>query len=72
MFGHIHEDPGLWVEDGVTFANVTTAEGELAPTVLDVHARHAAASVVLGRAASPAARATPAVYPRPRLHARTP
>lgn len=36
LFGHIHEDPGVWVEGGVTYANVTTAEGELAPTVLDI------------------------------------
>jgi len=36
LFGHIHEDPGVWVEAGVTHANVTTAEGELAPTVFDL------------------------------------
>jgi len=38
LFGHIHEDGGLW-RDGVTvFANVTTWECERRPTVIDIDA----------------------------------
>lgn len=36
LFGHIHEDGGIWHDGGITFANVTTWECERAPTVLDV------------------------------------
>lgn len=36
LFGHIHEDGGLWREDGTCFANVTTWECERAPTVIDI------------------------------------
>lgn len=36
MFGHIHQDGGLWERDGVHFANVTTWECERAPTVLQI------------------------------------
>lgn len=39
IFGHIHQDGGLWQQDGVCFANVTTWECERGPTVLDVDAR---------------------------------
>jgi predicted phosphohydrolase len=35
MFGHIHQDGGLWQEGGTTFANVTTWECERPPTVID-------------------------------------
>ncbi len=38
MFGHIHQDGGLWQEDGTTFANVTTWECERPPTVIDYDA----------------------------------
>jgi Icc-related predicted phosphoesterase len=34
VFGHIHEDGGLWEEGGTTFANVTTDEGVRAVQVL--------------------------------------
>jgi predicted phosphohydrolase len=36
LFGHIHEDGGVVMRDGVTFANVTTWESERAATVIDV------------------------------------
>jgi predicted phosphohydrolase len=36
IFGHIHEDGGVWREQGICFANVTTWECERGPTVLDV------------------------------------
>src|SRR3989442_2727769 len=36
LFGHIHEDGGLFEEQGVTFVNCTTWECSRAPTVIDV------------------------------------
>ncbi len=39
LWGHIHEDGGLWRVDGTTSANVTVWEGERGPTVLDVDVR---------------------------------
>jgi Icc-related predicted phosphoesterase len=36
VFGHIHQDGGVWNRDGVCFANVTTWECERAPTVFDI------------------------------------
>jgi predicted phosphohydrolase len=36
VFGHIHQDGGFWQEEGTSFANVTTWEGERGPTVVDV------------------------------------
>lgn len=40
LFGHIHQDRGMWNEggtaEGTTFANVTTDEGTAPATVLDV------------------------------------
>jgi predicted phosphohydrolase len=36
MFGHIHQDGGLWQHGATTFANVTTWECERAPTVIDI------------------------------------
>lgn len=36
VFGHIHQDGGVWREEGVWFANVTTWEGERGPTVIDL------------------------------------
>lgn len=36
MFGHIHQDGGLWLRDEVHFANVTTWECERAPTVVEI------------------------------------
>lgn len=38
LFGHIHQDGGLWREGETCFANVTTWECERAPTVLDYDA----------------------------------
>jgi Icc-related predicted phosphoesterase len=38
LFGHIHQDGGLWEDGGVVFANVTTSECERAPTVIDIFA----------------------------------
>lgn len=36
LFGHIHEDGGVWSRGTTLLANVTTAECERAPTVIDV------------------------------------
>src|SRR5262245_59487665 len=36
MFGHIHQDGGLWHDGATTFANVTTWECARAPTVFDI------------------------------------
>jgi Icc-related predicted phosphoesterase len=36
LFGHIHEDGGVSVINGITFANVTTWECERGATVIDV------------------------------------
>src|SRR4051794_3288319 len=36
MFGHIHQDPGRWTENGTTFANVTTDDGKLPASVFDL------------------------------------
>jgi len=36
LFGHIHQDGGVWREGATTFANVTTWECQRAPTVIDV------------------------------------
>lgn len=36
VFGHIHEDGGVWEEDGTLFANVTTDECGRAATVIDI------------------------------------
>jgi predicted phosphohydrolase len=38
LFGHIHQDGGLWQHDGTVHANVTTWECERAPTVIDIDA----------------------------------
>lgn len=35
MFGHIHQDGGVWRDGDTCFANVTTWECERAPTVID-------------------------------------
>ncbi len=36
LYGHIHEDGGLWREDGACHCNVTTAQGERGATVVDL------------------------------------
>ncbi len=36
VFGHIHQDGGLWEEDGIVSANVTTSDCKRAPTVIDI------------------------------------
>jgi Icc-related predicted phosphoesterase len=36
LFGHIHQDPGMWNEGPTTFANVTTDEGQIPATVIDL------------------------------------
>lgn len=38
LFGHIHEDGGVWRDGATTFANVTSWECERAPTVFDIDA----------------------------------
>lgn len=38
LFGHIHEDGGVWRTGATTFANVTTRECDRPPTVIDVDA----------------------------------
>jgi len=39
LFGHIHQDGGVWHEGATVFANVTTWECERAPTVIDFDAQ---------------------------------
>ena len=46
LFGHIHEDGGVWDRDGTMFANVTTNEGERQPTVIDLDPRDGSIRVV--------------------------
>jgi Icc-related predicted phosphoesterase len=36
LFGHIHENRGIWREEATTFANVTTDECAQPPTVIDL------------------------------------
>lgn len=36
LFGHIHQDGGMWLDGSTRFFNVTTWECERAPTVFDV------------------------------------
>lgn len=36
LFGHIHNDGGMWREDSVVFSNVTTWESERAPSIFEV------------------------------------
>lgn len=38
LFGHIHQDGGVWTHGATTFANVTTWECERQPTVIDLEA----------------------------------
>lgn len=38
LFGHIHQDGGVWQHDGIVLANVTTWECERSPTVIDIDA----------------------------------
>lgn len=38
VFGHIHQDGGIWQDGATTFANVTTWECERGPTVFDIDA----------------------------------
>lgn len=35
LFGHVHQDGGLWAADGITYINVTTWECERSATVFD-------------------------------------
>jgi len=39
LFGHIHQDGGLWREGATVYANVTTWECERRPTVIEIDAR---------------------------------
>jgi hypothetical protein len=39
LFGHIHQDGGLWEDQGTVFANVTTWEDNRDPTVIDIDGR---------------------------------
>jgi Icc-related predicted phosphoesterase len=36
LFGHVHEDGGLWTRRGTVFANVTTNDGQRGATVIDI------------------------------------
>jgi hypothetical protein len=38
LFGHIHQDGGVWTHGPTVFANVTTWECERPPTVIDIDA----------------------------------
>ncbi len=51
LFGHIHQDGGVWRDSDICFANVTTWECERPPTVFDI---------------DPATRAVTAVHVPPR------
>jgi Icc-related predicted phosphoesterase len=46
LFGHIHQDGGVWDDGGIGFANVTTWECERGATVLVVDAAGVRAEVV--------------------------
>jgi predicted phosphohydrolase len=46
LFGHIHQDGGVWQRDGICFANVTTWECERGATVLDLDATAVRAELV--------------------------
>jgi predicted phosphohydrolase len=46
LYGHIHEDGGVWQHGETLFCNVTTWECERAPTVIDIDERTGAVSVV--------------------------
>jgi Icc-related predicted phosphoesterase len=46
LFGHIHQDGGLWRDGATTFANVTTWECERGATVIDLDA-HAITPIVV-------------------------
>ncbi|RSN52201.1 MULTISPECIES: metallophosphatase domain-containing protein [Actinomadura] len=46
LFGHIHQDGGLWHIDGTAFANVTTWECERGPTVVRLDAGGAVGEAV--------------------------
>jgi Icc-related predicted phosphoesterase len=46
LFGHIHQDGGLWQEGKTTFANVTTWECERGATVIDVESGSIAPVIV--------------------------
>jgi predicted phosphohydrolase len=48
LFGHIHEDGGLWRDGETVFANVTTAYRARGATVIDVDAAGVTAVVVPG------------------------
>ncbi|MBA2539216.1 MAG: metallophosphatase domain-containing protein [Deltaproteobacteria bacterium] len=39
LFGHIHQDGGVWTHGSTVFANVTTWECERAPTVFEIDAQ---------------------------------
>ncbi len=39
LFGHIHQDGGVWTVGSTVFANVTTWECERGPTVIDIDAQ---------------------------------
>jgi hypothetical protein len=53
LFGHIHQDGGLWHVDGCVHANVTTWECERAPTVIDIDATTVTAIAVPPHGRSP-------------------
>ena len=53
LFGHIHQDGGMWRDGATTFANVTTWECARAPTVFDVDAGAVDAVVVPPREGRP-------------------
>ncbi|HEX3764023.1 MAG TPA: metallophosphatase domain-containing protein [Kofleriaceae bacterium] len=46
LFGHIHQDGGVWQRGATTFANVTTWDCERAPTVFDLDADRVTAALV--------------------------
>jgi hypothetical protein len=46
LFGHIHQDGGVWRQGPTLFANVTTWECERAPTVIELAGDEAAPVVV--------------------------
>jgi Icc-related predicted phosphoesterase len=46
MFGHIHQDGGVWRDGATVFANITTWECERAPTEIDIDAHVVTPTVV--------------------------
>lgn len=49
VFGHIHQDPGVWRHGPSTFVNATTAEGARPAAVVELDSRLLAAALGAAR-----------------------